>query len=88
MWQVHCKPQRIYASVRSWRDTGDTLGTCDSRIVVDFFYFKIKGACGCHFIKGIANKWRKQYDFNNYDMLVLDGDLIELVGRFRQMGLV
>ena len=32
-------------------------------------------------IKGIANKWREQHDFDNHDTLVFDGDLIESVRR-------
>ena len=32
-------------------------------------------------IKGIANKWREQHDFDIHDMLVFDGDLIESVRR-------
>ena len=78
MWQVHCKPQRIYASNRSWRDTGDTLGTCYSRIIVDFFILKSKEHADV--IKGIANKWREQHNFDIHDTLVFDG---ELIGSFR-----
>ncbi len=29
-------------------------------------------------IKGIANKWREKYDLGIHDMLVFDGELIEL----------
>ena len=32
-------------------------------------------------IKGIANKWREQQDFEIHDTLVFDGDLIDSVRR-------
>ena len=46
MWQVHWKPQRVYAKTKDLRDTGDTLGKCHLGVFVDFFYFKIEVACG------------------------------------------
>ena len=32
-------------------------------------------------IKEIANKWREQHNFDIYDMLVFDGELIESLRR-------
>ena len=54
------------------------MGTCYSRIIVDFSILKSKEHANV--IKGIANKWREQHNFDIHDTLVFDG---ELIGSFR-----